>query len=331
MKEFTIGSNDAGQRLDRWMAKTLPLLPAPLAQKYLRLKRVKVNGRRTTDRALRLQEGDAVQLYIGDEFFQRPTAENAFLRLSRPRLDIVYEDEHLLLVNKPAGLVVHADEGEQVNTLINHIQLYLYQKKEWDPNAEGAFAPALCNRIDRNTSGIVIAAKSAEALRVMNQKLRDRELEKRYLCVTLGAPRRREGTLKGYLFKDEGRKQVFVHSSPRPGARTALTRYRTLAVNGPLALLECELLTGRTHQIRAQLAHAGHPLLGDGKYGREGDNRRWHRRGQALCSWWLAFRFTTDAGALNPLNGRQWQVERVDFIEELFPGFRLDQIPDAFP
>ena len=330
MKEYLIGSNDAGQRLDRWMAKNLPLLPAALAQKYLRLKRVKVNGKRTTDRALRLCEGDVLTVYISDEYLERPTAENAFLALGSPRLDIVYEDEHLLLVNKSASLVVHADEGEQVNTLINHIQLYLHQKGEWDPAREGAFAPALCNRIDRNTSGIVIAAKTAEALRVMNQKIRDRELSKRYLCVCLGAPRPAEGTLKGYLFKDEGKKQVFVHKDPRPGARTALTRYRTLSTAGPLSLLECELLTGRTHQIRAQLAHAGHPLLGDGKYGREKENRRWHQRGQALCSWWLEFRFTTDAGPLNHLNGKSWQVDHIDFVERLFPRFRLRDVPRGF-
>jgi 23S rRNA pseudouridine955/2504/2580 synthase len=136
--------------------------------------------------------------------------------------------------------------------------------------------------------------------------------------------------LKGYLFKDEGKKQVFVHNTPRPGARTAVTRYRTLSASGALALLECELLTGRTHQIRAQLAHAGCPLLGDGKYGREKENRRWHRRGQALCSWWLEFRFTTDAGALQYLNGRRWRLDHVDFAEQHFPHLRLEDIPDRF-
>ena len=194
MKEFTIGKNDAGQRLDRWMAKTLPLLPAPLAQKYIRIKRVKLNGARA-QRDTRLKVGDVLQLYINDEFFDQPTPENAFLKLFKPKLDIVYEDEHILLVNKMPGMVVHADETEKVNTLINHIQAYLYQKKEWSPYWENSFAPALCNRIDRNTGGIVIAAKTAEALRVMNQKIRDRELEKLYLCAVLGCPTPSAGTL----------------------------------------------------------------------------------------------------------------------------------------
>ena len=264
MKEFTIGKNDAGQRLDRWLAKTLPLLPAPLAQKYIRLKRVKVNGK-GSKRDVRLAVGDLLQLYINDEFFDRPTPENAFLSLYQPKLNILYEDEHILLVDKRPGLVVHPDESERVNTLLTHIQAYLYQKKEWSPYWENSFAPALCNRIDRNTGGIVIAAKTAEGLRVMNQKIKDRELEKRYLCVIHGTMPQREGKLEGYLWKDEVKKQVYVRSKPVPGAKTAVTLYRTLAVRNGLSLVECELVTGRTHQIRAQFSASGHPLLGDGK------------------------------------------------------------------
>ena len=314
MKEFTIGPNDAGQRLDRWLAKAVPLLPAPLAQKYIRLKRVKRNGR-GSQRDARLERGDVLQLYINDEFFDAPTPENAFLSVAKPRLNILYEDNHLLLVDKRPGMVVHPDEGERVNTLITHIQAYLYQKKEWSPYRENTFAPALCNRIDRNTGGIVIAAKTAQALRVMNQKIRDRELQKLYLCVVHGELDPREGRLKGYILKDENRAQVRVFDRPVPGARTAVTLYRTLKVRDGLSLVECDLITGRTHQIRAQFAAAGHPLLGDGKYGRERDGRKY----QALYSYKLRFDFTTDAGPLSRLNGREWTVEDVDFVEEYFP------------
>ncbi|MCD8143747.1 MAG: RluA family pseudouridine synthase [Oscillospiraceae bacterium] len=326
MKEFTIGKNDAGQRLDRWLGKTLPLLPAPLAQKYIRLKRVKVNGKRS-DKSYRLQEGDLLQLYINDEFFDQPTPENAFLKLFKPHLDILYEDENILLVNKRPGVVVHADETEKVNTLINHIQAYLYQKKEWSPYAEHSFAPALCNRIDRNTGGIVIAAKTAEALRVMNQKIRDRELVKLYLCVVLGRLNPPSGRLEGYLFKDEVKKQVYVRKTPCPGAKTAVTEYRTLATKNGLSLVECDLITGRTHQIRAQMAAAGHPLLGDGKYGNGQKNKQYHRTYQALYSYKLRFAFTTDAGGLEYLNGREWQVEDVDFVGEYFPETRPGNNP----
>ena len=318
MREFTVTKNDAGQRLDRWLGKTLPLLPAPLAQKYIRLKRVKLNGK-GAKRDVRLAEGDLLQLYINDEFFDAPAPENAFLSVFKPQLDIVYEDEHILLVSKRPGLLVHPDQGEYVNTLITHIQAYLYQKKEWDPRQEHAFTPALCNRIDRNTGGIVIAAKTAEALRIMNQKIKDREIEKYYLCAIHGRMDPPAGRLEGYLSKDESKNQVTVHKTPVPGGRTAVTLYKTLKVQNGLSLVECELITGRTHQIRAQFAAAGHPLLGDGKYGRNRDNKRYDRKFQALWSYKLVFSFTTDAGVLEPLNGKSWQVEQVDFVEEYFP------------
>ena len=318
MKEFTIGKNDAGQRLDRWLAKTLPLLPAPLAQKYIRLKRVKVNGKGSA-RDTRLVAGDLLQVYINDEFFEIPTQENAFLSLFKPQLDIVYEDENLLLINKRPGLVVHPDDNERVNTLITHIQAYLYQKKEWNPYLENSFSPALCNRIDRNTGGIVIAAKNAETLRIMNQKIRDRELDKFYLCIVLGKLTPSAGKLEGFLLKDEEKKQVSVHRFPVPGGRTAVTLYRTLEYRNGLSLVECELVTGRTHQIRAQFAAAGHPLLGDGKYGKERDNAKYDRKFQALYSYRLAFSFTTDGGILEYLNGKCWTVADIPFVNEYFP------------
>ena len=326
MKEFTIGKNDAGQRLDRWLAKTVPLLPAPLAQKYIRLKRVKRNGK-GSKRDVRLEVGDVLQLYINDEFFQTPNRENAFLSVFKPQLDIVYEDEHILLLNKRPGMVVHPDDQERVNTLLTHIQAYLYQKKEWSPYWENSFAPALCNRIDRNTGGLVIAAKTAEALRIMNQKIKDRELTKLYLCVIRGEMRPRKGELKGFILKDENKAQVKVYDHPVPGGKTALTLYNTLATEGGLSLVECDLITGRTHQIRAQFAAAGHPLLGDGKYGRERDNRPFGRSYQALYSYKLRFEFTTDGGCLSHLNGMEWTVRDIDFVPQYFPQFSTQWSP----
>ena len=319
MKELTVGKNDAGQRLDRFLGKAVPLLPASLAQKYIRCKRIKRNGARA-QRDDRLCEGDTLQLFINDELFDTPKPENAYLKVGVPKLHIVYEDENILLVDKRPGLAVHPHDGaEYGKTLIDHIQAYLYAKGEWNPRGENSFTPALCNRIDRNTGGIVIAAKTAEALRVMKQKIRDREIEKYYLAVVHGAPRPAEGELKGYLFKDAVKNRVYVTDKPQPGARTCLTRYRTLDRRDGLALVECELITGRTHQIRAQFAHAGHPLLGEGKYAKP--DKRYGRSYQALYSYRLVFRFTTDAGALEDLNGRSFRVEAVDFVEEYFPGF----------
>ena len=321
MKEFTIGSNDAGQRLDRFLAKAVPLLPASLAQKYIRLKRIKCNGKRI-ERDTRLNTGDVLQLYINDEFFDKPREDNAYLTVATPKLNIVYEDDHILLVDKRPGLAVHPHDGaEYGRTLIDHIQSYLYQKKEWRPREENAFTPALCNRIDRNTGGIVIAAKTAEALRVMNQKIKDRELDKRYLAIVEGSPKPRDGSLKGYLFKDAKKNRVFVSDKPQAGAKTCQTNYRTLVSKNGLTLVECELITGRTHQIRAQFAHAGHPLLGDGKYGKL--DKKYDRNYQALYSYKLTFTFSTDAGSLDYLNGKSFRVENVDFVEEYFPGTKI--------
>lgn len=321
MKELTIQHNDAGQRLDRFLAKAVPLLPASLAQKYIRIKRIKLNGARA-ERDTRLKEGDVLQLYINDEFFDKPREDNAYLTVASPKLNIVYEDDQILLVDKRPGLAVHPHDGaEYGRTLIDHIQAYLYQKHEWSPRSENSFTPALCNRIDRNTGGIVIAAKTAEALRVMNQKIKDREMDKRYLAIVEGIPKPKEGSLKGYLFKDAKQNRVFVTDTPQPGSKSCQTDYRILSSANGLSLVECKLITGRTHQIRAQFAHAGHPLLGDGKYGKL--DKRFDRNYQALYSYRLRFDFTTDAGSLDYLNGKSFQVEQVDFVEEYFPGYRL--------
>ena len=265
MKELSIGKNDEGQRLDRFVSKSVPLLPASLLQKYIRLKRIKINGKRA-ERDTRLHLGDTVQLYINDEFFDTPKQENAYLTVNVPKLNIVYEDENILLVDKKPGQAVHPYDGSEYGkTLIDHIQAYLYAKREWRPREENAFTPALCNRIDRNTGGIVIAAKTAEALRVLNQKIKDREIDKRYLCIVHGTPKPASGTLEGYLFKDAVKNRVYVTKTPQKGAKTCATKYQVLQSKNGLSLVECELITGRTHQIRAQMAAAGWPLLGDGK------------------------------------------------------------------
>ena len=330
MKQFEIGQNDAGQRLDRFVGKAVPLLPSSLAQKYIRLKRIKVNSK-GAKRDTKLVSGDTVQMYVNDEFFEKPAEENAFLRIADPSLDIVYEDDDVLLVNKEAGVLCHSDGGWSYATLIARIQAYLYAKREWRPRDENAFAPALCNRIDRNTSGIVIAAKNAEALRIINEKIKQREIDKYYLTVVCGKPSPSSGRLEGQLFKDAVNNRVYVKGSPEKGTKTAITEYRTLVTRNGLSLLECRLLTGRTHQIRAQLAAAGYPLLGDGKYGSEKDRRAYGEKGQLLCSYRLVFSFKSDAGALNRLSGREFRVSEVDFAERYFPGFDYSAAAEKLP
>ncbi len=223
-----------------------------------------------------------------------------------------------MLLDKPAGMVVHADEGEKVNTLVNHMLAYLYQKREWKPREENAFTPALCNRIDRNTGGIVIAAKNAEALRVLNEKIRERELSKFYLCICLGRPEPPKGRIECFLRKDSKTNTVHVYHHPVPDGRSAVTLYETLETRDRLSLVEVELLTGRTHQIRASFADMGHPLLGDGKYGVGIVNRRYGETQQALYSYRLRFDFPTDAGILNYLRGREFIADEVPFRRKYF-------------
>lgn len=312
MKEIAINKNDAGQRLDRFLTKLMPNLPHGMLYKSLRKDCVKINGKHVKDGAFRLNSGDILKLYMKDEFFEKPNPNEAFLTII-PRLDVVYEDENIILVNKIQGMCVHADNDGDTDTLIEHIKAYLYRSGEFEPDKENTFVPALANRIDRNTGGIVIAAKNAEALRILNQKIKDRELEKRYLCMVYGHLPKKEGEIRGYLFKDEVKKQVYVYDEPRKGAKTMLTKYRVIEEYCDSSLVEAKLETGRTHQIRAGFAHIGHPLLGDGKYGTNEINRRFPYSCQALYSYKLKFAFTSDGGALEYLDGKEFEIKNVNF------------------
>ena len=319
MKAFTIGPNDAGQRLDKFLTKAVPLLPQALLYKSIRLKRIKVNGKRA-EISTRLAGGDRVELWLNDEFFAPPKDDpRAFLK-APALIDVVYEDENLLLIDKKPGLVCHEDEDGSPDTLLGRVKRVLYERGEWNPDAENSFAPALCNRIDRNTGGLVLAAKNAPALRILNEKLRAREIEKFYLCVSQGAPEPPEGVLEGYLTKDEREKKVTVRSTAKGGGVPIQTRYRVISERGPLALLEVELLTGRTHQIRAHLASIGHPLLGDGKYGDYDLNRAHRMKWQALYSWRVRFAFPTDAGILNYLRDQSFEAKDIWFRDAFYEG-----------
>lgn len=314
MKELTVAKNDAGQRVDKFITKAFPNLPVSMMYKYIRQKDIKVNKKRCTI-SQRLEEGDVLTIYAPDEFLEQAAPVYEFI-YAGTKLDIVYEDEHVMLLNKPVGLIVHPDDTEYRDTLIFRVQRYLFEKGEYYPENEASFAPSLVNRIDRNTSGIVIAAKTAAALRILNEKLRRREIEKYYLCLVHGHLDKPEDTLHGYLEKNEAQNRVYVSDRPERGARTIATRYRVLEEHDGLSLLEIELLTGRTHQIRAHLASIGHPLLGDGKYGTNAQNKGTGFSKQALCSYRLKFAFTSDADELEYLNGREFTLKHVPFADE---------------
>lgn len=319
MKEFTINKNDSGQRLDKYIGKAFPLIPKSLMYKYIRNKRIKVNSKRA-DISYKLSEGDVVTLYINDEFFKPSVPKYDFLGAGK-NISIVYEDENILLLDKPAGLLSHPDEGEYVDTAITRIKRYLYEKGEYSPDDEMSFSPALVNRIDRNTSGIIIAAKNADSLRILNEKLKNRELHKLYLCVVIGKLERERGILNDSLQKNEAQNRVYVKKGSGNSEKDISTKYRVLGFKNGLSLVEVELLTGRTHQIRAHFAFYGHPLLGDGKYGTNKDNKRYGGyKKQFLCSYKLIFDFSTDAGILNYLNKKEFTVKNVWFKDAFFDG-----------
>ena len=331
MHELKIGKNDGGQRLDKFLGKALPSLPLSLLYKSIRLKKIKVNRRRADIRQI-LAEGDTLQLFLPEEFFPAPgRKETDFSRVSC-RLSIVYEDENILLLNKRPGIAVHEDANGNTDTLLLHMQAYLYQKGEYRPEEENAFAPALCNRIDRNTGGIVIAAKNAEALREINAMIKARRIDKYYLCAVHGTPRPASATLGGFLLKDEKTNTVKIYDKAPPrGAKEIRTKYRVLAEKDGLSLLEVQLLTGRTHQIRAHLAHIGHPLLGDGKYGQNKEDKRAGFKYQALWSYRLCFHPCEEEPLLSYLAGKTFSVpadsENIYFLAR-FPGVFPDKKGD---
>ncbi|MGN0661367.1 MAG: RluA family pseudouridine synthase [Oscillospiraceae bacterium] len=314
MKSFKITENDSGQRVDKFLTKAAPLLPKSMLYKAIRTKNIKLNRKRC-EIGTRLEIGDVLDVYLPDEVFETDS-KNEFMHSGR-ELDIIYEDGNILLVNKPVGLVVHEDDEHTMDTLINRILLYLYEKGEYLPDGENSFVPSLCNRIDRNTCGIVIAAKNAQALREMNDIIKRRLIKKQYLCLTEGCPSPESATVQGYITKDSAAKSVVFSDRKTPGSKTAVTKYRVVKKSEEMSLVEVTLITGRTHQIRAHFAYMGHPLIGDGKYGNNAVGKRLGIKHQALCSYKLTFCLGEYEGILSYIDKKTFKIGDIWFLSLL--------------
>ncbi len=316
MKSYTIEKNDDGQRLNRFLMRCVPSLSAGAMYKYLRTKRIKLNGKRC-EASDRLSEGDIVELYINDDFFAQQKREPEFMRAGGS-LEIVYEDENIALLYKPVGVIIHNDKDNFTDTLLNRFLRHLYTAKQYSPSADSSFTPAFCNRLDRGTQGIVIAGKTPQAVRELNELIKERLIVKKYLCVCCGSIK--DGVYDAFWNKNDKTNTVKVTAKPFDGCKDITTGFDTLACSSGLSLVQATLYTGRTHQIRAHLAMLGAPILGDMKYSDGSVNKRFGVQGQLLCAYKLVF--SLDSSPQSPLfylNGREFSLKSVDFAEKYFP------------
>ncbi len=314
MQRFTI-TEKSMPRLDAALLKQFPQLTPGRLHKYLRENKIKVNGKKQP-LSTRLACGSEVCVYLPDAMLEVPEGP-LFLRAEN-RLTLVYEDDEVLCADKPAGLPVMDEAGKTADTLINRALLYLYKKGEYVPERD--FEPKLCHRLDTGTSGAVLIAKTRRAETFLLQLVKDRRIEKRYLCVTFGRPQPPQAVLEDYLVKDAKAGRVRVTHTPSPTAKNIITKYQTLAVSGRLALLDVELVTGRTHQIRAHMASIGCPILGDSKYGNNAANRELKLKYQALCAYSLHFPEIRENEPCAKLSGKTIHTARPWYYGQILDG-----------
>lgn len=274
MKEIVINTNEAGQRLDKFLGKLLKEAPASFYYKMLRKKNIVLNGKKAAGNE-KLKQGDIIKLFLSDETFEKFAGKNQPEAVFAPALDIpleiVYEDEDILAINKPAGMLSQKAKKEDISAN-EYILQYLLESGTITLESLHTFKPSVCNRLDRNTSGILVAGKSLKGLQKMSEAFRERSTKKYYLALTAGHITK-PARMEGYLKKDEQTNQVTVISKPSKDAKPIITEYRPLEIAGHVTLLEVHLITGRSHQIRAHLASIGHPVIGDTKYGNPRLNR----------------------------------------------------------
>ena len=273
MQQMTIKENESGQRLDKYLSKLLAKAPKSFLYKMLRKKNITLNQKKASGNE-KLKSGDQVQLFFSQETFDKFTRDT--FQRTTGTLDILYEDEQILLLNKPAGMLSQKS-APQDTSLVEHMITYLLDTGQLTEEELQTFRPGICNRLDRNTSGIVTAGKTLAALQELSRLFHHRILGKYYLCLVRGRIVRKN-IIKGYLHKDEICNKVVVNTAPVPGSQPIETSYQPLADNGEITLLRVHLITGRTHQIRSHLASIGHHILGDPKYGDPRWNQIYHKK-----------------------------------------------------
>ena len=291
MKKIIVDKKYDGKKLINFLLSEFNNLSQNAVFKALRKKDIIVNGKRINENII-VNSGDELVLYITDE--------NLYGNIS---LDIVYEDDNIIVVNKPSGISVTDNSLKEKNLT------QIMQEK---------YSTAMpCHRLDRNTSGLVVFAKNEEALNILLDKFKDREIEKYYACIVNGVPKEKEKTLEAYLFKDNKKSQVYISDTPKTGYQKIITLYKVVETNKEknISLLEVKLETGKTHQIRAHLAHIGHPIIGDGKYGINEINKKYHSKAQFLKAYKLVFSFNNESGILDYLNGKEIKIDYNEYTK----------------
>lgn len=294
MVRIIIDTNDSGQRLDKFLLKTYKKFPKSAMYKLIRKKRIKLNGKRCSWETM-LNIDDVLELYVNDEFLIKDI-DYGFRNSGK--IDVVYEDDNIIVVEKPVGLLSHSSSGDEVDHLVNRIKKYLFDTSAFDPKLENSFSPAICSRLDRNTSGIVLAAKNSAALREANSLIREKKIKKFYRAEVIGRLDEKQGILEGSYVKDSAENKMIYSTSEN--AKDTITKYQVIEERNNTSLLDIELLTGRTHQIRVQFAQLGNPIIGDRKYGGKQCNSMY----QALHAYKLIFD-SKESEVLGYLNGKE--------------------------
>ncbi|MDD6308024.1 MAG: RluA family pseudouridine synthase [Clostridia bacterium] len=288
MNLFTAGKNDDGCRVDAFLRRMMPDAPQSLIYKYIRTNKVKLNGKKPKPETI-IAAGDEIK-YFGDAALLSQKT-SAPMKATMPK--VLYEDENIVLLYKPAGVACQPDRVRTKDTMVDRLRWYLYQSGAFQPEGEHGFAPALCNRLDVNTRGIVIGAKNMAALREMNARIKQGEVRKFYLCRVVGKPPKAQGVIRTHLQKDAKTNISRVSDT----GKYAETQYRLLSSDAESSLLEIELITGRSHQIRVHMQSLGCPIVGDPKYGKGG-------KGQDLFAYKLQFAFQTPSVILRAVSGK---------------------------